>query len=127
MVNGSTCWSRFLSAAQSASTATLMTAPGVSCPANTDCVSYTLSVPAANPSVGAFSSSGNQSPAPPTTGTVNYTLDAGAFVPGSAGQADCSPSDLQTSQTSISTPLTVTSGASATAATLAFTGCSNVP
>lgn len=110
-------------AAQSASTATLMTAPGMSCPANTDCVSYTLSVPAANPSVGAFSSSGNQLPAPPTTGTVNYTLDAAAFVPGSAGQTDCSPSDLQTSQNSSSTPLAVTPGASVTAATLAFTGC----
>jgi hypothetical protein len=110
-------------AAQSASTVTLMTAPGMSCPAYTDCVSYTLSMPAANPSVGAFSSSGNQSPAPPATGTVNYTLDAAAFVPGSAGQTDCSPADLQTSLTSSSTPLTVTPGASLTAATLAFTGC----
>ncbi len=110
-------------AAQSASTATLMTAAGMSCPAKTDCVAYTLSVPTANPSVGAFSSSGNQSPAPPVPGTVNYTLDAAAFVPGSAAQSDCSPSELQTSQTSSSTPLTVTPGVSATAATLAFTGC----
>jgi hypothetical protein len=110
-------------AAQSASTATLTTASGMSCPAKTNCVSYTLSVPAANPSIGAFSSSGNQSPAPPATGVVNYTLEAGAFLPGSAGQADCSPSVLQTSQTSASTPLTVTSGVSVTAATLAFTGC----
>ena len=123
MVNGSNLLVTVPLAAQSASTATLMTAPGVSCPANTDCVSYTLSVPAANPSVGAFSSSGNQSPALPAAGAVNYTLDAGAFVPGSAGQADCSPSDLQTSQTNSSTPLTVTSGVSVTAATLAFTGC----
>ena len=114
-------------AAQSASTATLMTEPGASCPANTDCVSYTLSLPAANPSVGPFSSSGNQSPALPTVGTVTYTLDAGAFVPGSAGQADCSPADLQTSESASSTPLTVTPGASVTAATLAFTGCTNAP
>jgi hypothetical protein len=127
MVNGSNLLVTVPLAAQSASTATLMTAPGASCPANTDCVSYTLSVPAANPSVGAFSSSGNQSPALPTAGTVNYTLDAAAFVPGSAGQADCSPSDVQTSQTSGSTPLTVTPGASVTAATLSFTGCSVVP
>jgi len=54
---------------------------------------------------------------------VNYTLDAAAFVPGSAGQPDCSPSELRTSQTSSSTPLTVTPGMSVTAATLAFTGC----
>jgi Domain of unknown function (DUF4382) len=127
MVNGSNLLVTVPLAAQSASTATLMTAPGASCPANTDCVSYTLSIPAANPSVGAFSSSGNQSPALPTAGTVSYTLDAAAFVPGSAGQADCSPSEVQTSQTSGSTPLTVTPGASVTAATLAFTGCSVVP
>ena len=127
-VNGSNALVTIPLAAQSASTATLMTAPGASCPANTDCVSHTLSVPAANPSVGTFSSSGNQLPASPTTGTVNYTVDAAAFLPGSAGQADCSPSDLQTSQTSGSTPLTVTPGASVTAATLTFTGCTlNVP
>ena len=123
MVNGGNLLITVPLAAQSASTATLMTASGMSCPAKTDCVAYTLSVPAANPSVGAFSSSGNQLPAPPVTGTVNYTLDAEAFVPGSAAQSDCSPSSLQTSQTSSSTPLTVTTGVSVTAATLAFTGC----
>jgi hypothetical protein len=123
MVNGGHLLVTVPLAAQSASAATLMTAPGMSCPAKTNCVSYTLSVPAANPSIGAFSSSGNQSPAPPATGAVNYTLDAAAFVPGSAGQVDCSPSELQTSQTSGSTPLTVTPGVSVTAATLAFTGC----
>jgi hypothetical protein len=123
MVNGGNLLVTVPLAAQSASTATLMTAPGMSCPGKTGCTSYTLSVPAANPSIGAFSSSGNQSPAAPATGAVNYTLDAVAFVPGSAGQADCSPSDLQTSQTSSSAPLQVTPGVSATAATLAFTGC----
>ena len=121
MVNGANLLITVPLAAQSAST--LMTASGMSCPAKTDCVAYTLSVPAANPSVGAFSSSGNQLPAPPVTGTVHYTLDAEAFVPGSAAQSDCSPSGLQTSQTSSNTPLTVTPGVSATAATLAFTGC----
>jgi hypothetical protein len=110
-------------ASQSMSTASLMTAPGASCPANTDCMSYILGVPASNPSVGSFSSSGSQSPSPPVSGTVNYTLDALAFMPGSAGQAGCSPSELQTSQTSSSTPLTVSPGMSVTAATLAFSGC----
>jgi hypothetical protein len=102
-------------AAQSASTATLTTAPNMSCPANTDCVSYTLSVPAANPSVGTFNSSGDQSPAPPAAGTVGYTLDAIATT--------CTPSHLQTNQTSTNAPLAVTSGMSVTAKTLAFTGC----
>ncbi len=110
-------------AQQSAATATLSTAPDASCPANTDCVSYTVSVPAMNPSVGAFSTSGNQTPAPPASGAVDYTVDAVAFAPGSSSTLDCSPSDLQTSQTSTSAPLAVTAGNSLTAATLAFTGC----
>ena len=109
-------------AQQSSATATLVTAPGT-CPANTDCVSYTLSVPAANPSVGAFVTTGTQTPAAPPAGTVNYTMDAAAFVPGSAGVADCNPSTLQTSQTSTNTPLTATAATTLTAATLAFTGC----
>jgi hypothetical protein len=110
-------------AQQSAATATLTTAPGPGCPVNTDCADYTLAVPAANPSVGTFTATGNQTPAPPPGGTVGYSLDANAFVPGSAGTADCSPSNLQTSQTSANAPLTVTVGGSVTAATLAFTGC----
>jgi hypothetical protein len=110
-------------AQQSAATATLTTAPGGACPANTDCVSYTLGVPGANPSIGAFSSSGNQSPAAPASGSVNYTIDVNAFAPGSAGQSDCSPSNLQTSLTSNNATLSVTPGTGATAATLDFTGC----
>jgi hypothetical protein len=54
---------------------------------------------------------------------VNYTIDAIAFVSGAAPQLDCTPSNLQTNQTSMSTPLTAVSGMSATAATLSFTGC----
>lgn len=122
-VNSSTVLITTPLAQQSVATATLSTAPDASCPANTDCVSYTLSVPALNPSVGAFSTSGNQTPAPPATGAVNYTMDAVAFVPGSASTLDCSPSDLQTSHTITNAPLAVTAGNSLTAATLAFTSC----
>jgi len=104
-------------AQQSSATATLTTAAGPSCPANTDCASYTLAVPASNPSVGAFNTSGNQTPAPPAGGAVDYTVDAVAFVPGSGSTLDCSPSDLQTS------PLAVTAGSSVTAPTLPFSGC----
>jgi hypothetical protein len=122
-VNSSTVLITTPLAQQSAATATLSTAADASCPANTDCVSYTVSVPALNPSVGAFSTSGNQTPAPPASGAVDYTVDAVAFAPGSSSTLDCSPSDLQTSQTSTSAPLAVTAGNSLTAATLAFTGC----
>src|SRR5262249_21220789 len=52
-------------AQQSAATATLTTAAGGPCPPNTDCVSYTLSVPASNPSVGTFAPGGNQAPNAP--------------------------------------------------------------
>jgi hypothetical protein len=109
-------------AQQSAATATLSTAAG-SCPSGTDCASYTFSVPASNPSVGTFVAGGNQKPSPPAGAPVNYTIDANAFVPGSAGQSDCSPSNLQTNKNSVNGTLTVTVGSAATAATLGFTGC----
>src|SRR5438105_5968524 len=110
-------------AQQSAATATLTTAAGASCPPSTDCVSYTLSVPAANPSIGGFNSGVNQTPASPASGEVDYTVGANAFIPGSAGQADCSPSNMQTSVTDTNTTLSVTAGTPVTAATLGFTGC----
>ena len=110
-------------AQQSAATATLTTGPGAACPANTDCADYTLGVPGANPSIGAFNSAGNQSPAAPASGSVNYTIDANAFAPGSAGQSDCSPSNLQTSLTNTNAALSVTAGTAVTAAMLNFTGC----
>lgn len=121
--NGATVMITTPLAQQSAATATLTTAPNASCPANTDCASYTLSVPASNPSVGTFSASGNQTPAPPASGAVNYTVDAVAFVPGSSGTLDCSPSDMQTSHTSANAALVVITGDSVTAATLPFAGC----
>jgi hypothetical protein len=120
-VNGSSLLVTIPLAAQSAATATLPTASGASCPANTDCATYTLSVPALNPSVGNYAV-GNQTPAAPASGPVNYTVDAMAFVSG-GGTHDCTMSDMQTSSTSTSTSLTVTAGTSVTAATLAFTGC----
>jgi hypothetical protein len=123
LLNSSTLLVTIPSAAQSLSTATLSTAAGAGCPGNTDCADCTLAVPAANPAVGAFMSGANQSPALPVAGSANYTIDAVAFVPGSAGELDCSLSELHTTQTSTNTTLTVTSGASVTASTRAFTGC----
>jgi hypothetical protein len=102
-------------AQQSAATATLATAPDAACP-NVDCANYTLAVPAANPAIGAFNSAGNQLPAAPASGLVNYTIDVNAFVPGSAGQGDCSPSNMQTT-------LSVNAGTPVTAATVPFVGC----
>ena len=122
-LNNSTLLVTIPLAAQSTATANLTTATGATCPAKADCASYTLSVPALNPSVGSFSTSGSQKPATPASGPVSYTADARAFVPGGGGTLDCNPSDLQTSSNVNNTSLTVTPGTSVTAATLAFSGC----
>jgi hypothetical protein len=110
-------------ASQSSATASLETAAASTCPANTDCASYTLSVAAANPSVGTFRTSASQQPAAPASGPVDYSVDAVAFVTGGGGVLDCSPSEMQTSSTTSNTTLSVTPATSVTAATLAFTGC----
>ena len=110
-------------AGQSATSANLTTAAGSTCPANTACASYTLSVPAINPSVGAFVAGPIQKPAAPMAGPVNYTIDAFAFTADGTGTADCNPSEMKTSSTATNNPLTVTSGQTTTAATLVFSGC----
>lgn len=107
---------------QMGSTLSVTTAAGATCPVNTFCFDYSLGVPAANPNVGAFASAGTTY-TQATGGTVNYTVGAQAFVPGSGGTANCTPSSLTTSSNNLSTPLTVTAGTPSTAATLAFTGC----
>jgi len=109
-------------AQQSSATATLATAAGT-CPANTDCASYTLAVPGTNPAVGAFVSGGNQNPTASLSASGDYTIDANAFIPGSAGQADCSPSNLQTNKTDTNAALSLAQGTTATAHSLDFTGC----
>jgi hypothetical protein len=108
-------------AQQSSATATLATAAGT-CPANTDCASYTLAVPGTNPAVGAFVS-GNQNPTASASVSGDYTIDATAFVPGSAGEADCSPSNLQTNKRDTNAALSLGPGTTATAHSLDFTGC----
>ena len=100
-------------AQQSAATLSLTTAP---C-SGTDCVNYTLFVPAGNPSVGAFVSGGPQNPSTPAGSPFNYTVDAQAFVPGGGQAPDCSPPEMPTGT------ISVTAGAITNAATIAFTGC----
>jgi len=68
------------------------------CPAGTDCVNYTLIVPASNPQVGTFSASPATSYTAPAANPAIYWVNAQAFVPTSAstnpGGADCNPSSL---------------------------------
>jgi hypothetical protein len=110
-------------AGQSATTVNLTTAAGSTCPGETDCVSYTLSVPALNPSVGSFVAGASQKPSAPAPGPIGYTIDALAFMTDGTSTPDCSPSEQKTNSTTTNTTLAVTSGMSSSAATLAFSGC----
>jgi hypothetical protein len=98
---------------QSAATLSLTTAP---C-SGTDCINYTLFVPAGNPSVGAFVAPGPQNPNAPAGAPFNFTVDAQAYVPGGGQTQDCSPQEIPTST------ISVTAGAPANAAVIGFTGC----
>jgi hypothetical protein len=105
----------FSSQGQTGATYNVTTANASTCPSGTACASYTLNVPAAYPMIGSYSASGATFTST-GSGAVTYTVDGLAFVSGSGGTADCSPSEQKTTQT-------VTIGASATASTLAFSGC----
>ena len=105
-------------AAQSSATASLTTAPDVSCPANTDCVNYTIQVPGVNPNIGAFAGA-STTWKQDTVSPVTYTLDGLSFVTMSGGTTDCSPSEQKVG------PVTVTPGTTVTPnpPDLVFTGC----
>ena len=92
-------------------------------PVNSNCARYTLVVPASNPSVGVFSSSGftYSTPAP---APVPFTVDARAAVPNSGGIVDCSPSEIMTTTDVNNAALVVTPAMLTTVARTDFKGCS---
>lgn len=92
-------------------------------PANTNCVEYTLVVPASNPNVGVFSS-GSVSYTAPASGDVLFTVDALAAKPMSGGTASCSPSGMTTSKDANGQPLKVTAATTTNVARIDFSGCS---
>ncbi len=113
------------------STPNVSTISDAGCPSGTDCVIYTLYVPASNPQVGTFNPTGPTTyspfppppvpPAPPSV-DVHYWVNARAFVPGSdPPTSDCSPSSLP-AIFDASTQVTVTAG-NPTDKNFAFTGC----
>lgn len=107
---------------QQSSTLTVTTVVDATCAAKTACVTYTLAVPAQQPSVGAFATAGtvySQSLATPVT----YTVDAQAFVPGSSSTPTCTPPELTTNTLKAGGPLAVTAGQTSTASDINFTGC----
>ncbi len=108
------------------SSADVMVTSGTSCPTGSPmgafCGSYTLVVPASNPTVGTFAA-GKTTITPPATGDVLYSVEADATNP-TSGTTICSMSSQTTSKDSTAMALKVTAGATTTAARLDFTGCS---
>ncbi len=95
----------------------------VSAPANSNCAQYTLVVPASNPKVGVFSSSGVSYTAP-AGGDVLYTVDARAFVPMSGGTKDCMPPENTTSKDDGGLPLKAIAATTTKVARIDFSACS---
>jgi len=96
--------------------------PATGAPANSNCATYTLVVPASNPSVGLFSSSGF-SYSTPATGDVLFTVDAHAAKPMSGGAPDCSPAEQMTSKDATAMPLKVLPATTTNVAEIDFSSC----
>ena len=92
-------------------------------PVNANCAQYTLVVPASNPSVGVFSSSGVSYTAP-ATGDVLFTVDARAFVPMSGGTTDCTPPETTAAKDTTGQPLKAIAATTTNVARIDFSGCS---
>ena len=92
-------------------------------PAKANCAEYKLVVPASNPNVGVFSSSGTTYTAP-ASGDVLFTVDPVATATTNSGVADCSPSEMTTSKDVNNMPLKVTAATTTNVARIDFAGCS---
>jgi len=91
-------------------------------PANSNCAGYTLVVPASNPSVGIFSSSGFTY-STPATGDVLFTVDARAALPLSGGTPDCTPSEQTTAKDATAAPLKALPATTTNVAEIDFSSC----
>jgi hypothetical protein len=113
------------------STGLISVASSMSCPtgapANTNCAQYTLVVPASNPNIGVFASSGVTFTAP-ASGDVLLSVDAQATVPMNApangGAADCAPSEIVMAKDATNMPLKVTAAMTTNVGEIDFKGCS---
>jgi hypothetical protein len=100
---------------QSSATLAVETASAATCPTGTNCVDYSMVLPAGGPYIGMYSSSG----ATLTLGSplATYVIDGQAVVPSSGGLADCMPSELKSQSYALSTVFAVS------VQTLSFTQC----
>ena len=109
------------------STGTISVEANTNCPTGSplsaNCAPYTLVVPASNPKVGMFSSSGVSYTAP-ASGDVLYTVDARAFVPMSGGTLDCAPPENTTSKDNLGQALKAIAATTTNVARIDFSGCS---
>jgi Domain of unknown function (DUF4382) len=108
------------------STGLVSVSASTSCPtgalAKANCAQYTLVVPASNPSVGIFSSSGFTY-STPATGDVLFTVDARAAVPLSGGTPDCTPSEQMVAKDSTAAPLKALPATTTNVAEIDFSSC----
>ncbi len=81
-------------AQQPSATLAVETAASASCPQGTDCVNYSMMLPAGGPYVGAYSTSGVTLTLSAPLAT--YVIDGLAFVPSSGGTANCTPTEQKT-------------------------------
>ncbi len=103
--------------------ATAPSSGSLTCPPDTDCANYTLLVPASNPNVGTFSSTGTAYTAPAVNPAI-YWVNARATVPLSNPTTDnCSPSSFPATFDS-TTQLSGNPGDTLTQ-DIAFTGCTS--
>lgn len=93
-------------AQQPAATLVVETAASQSCPTGTDCVNYTMTLPAGGPYVGAYTTSGVTLALSAPLAT--YVVDGWAFVPGSGGTADCTPPEQKTQAFALSNNFSLT-------------------
>jgi Domain of unknown function (DUF4382) len=91
-------------------------------PSNANCSPYNLVVPASNPSIGIFTSSGIAYVAP-AAGDVLFTVDTIAAQPLSGGTVDCIPPEQTSSKDINNQPLKVTSGGTTNVARIDYSGC----
>ena len=84
---------------QTSATLALETAVSSSCASGTDCVNYSVTLPAAGAYVGAYSTTGSTFTSSAAFG--NYTLDGVAYVPSSGGTLDCNPSEVKTQMSAV--------------------------
>jgi hypothetical protein len=102
-------------ASQPSATLAVETAFATTCPTGTDCVSYSMDLPAGGPYIGAYSSSGVTLTA--SAPLAAYVIDGQASVPSSGGVADCTPSEQKSQPYALASIFTITVQA------LAFTQC----